>query len=247
MRIALLVLALWCAATSAGSAPQRLVVWGWERPEDLRFIGPDVEVAVQTGFVVLSGDAVIARGRRFPLLAPPGQVTTAVVHIQIDHHHPLAWSAQQRAAAARAVLALLRASGVRRAQIDFEVRRSERRILLDLLSDVRRDLPRDMSLSMTALASWCDTEGWLGAAPVDEIVPMLFRMGPGGAALRGRLEAGGDFADPRCRAALAVSTDAPLRRAPTQRRIYLFSPRSWTAADFQALRRRVGGWASNGG
>jgi hypothetical protein len=245
-RVAALGLALALAAANAQAAP-RLVLWAWERPEDLRFAGPDVEVAAQTGFVALRGEGVWSRGRRFPLKAAPGQPTTAVVHVQIEGHEPLAWTPDQRRAAARAVLAYARQPWARRVQVDFEVRRSQRQVLLDLLADVRAGLPRGTILSMTALASWCETEDWLSAAPVDEIVPMLFRMGPPGEAIRERLAEGRDFTNPRCREAVAISADTPLPRLPSGRRIYLFSPRSWSARDFQQMRRRVEAWSSQGG
>ncbi len=233
-----------CAMVMLGSAraPSRVVVWAWERPEDLRFVGDAADVAIQSGFIVLSGDGVQARGRRFPLRMS-GRPTTALVHIQIDRGRPLAWTLTQRREAAQAVLAFGQAVGADRLQVDFEVRRSERGALLDLLSDVRRGLPKEKRLSMTALASWCETETWLNAAPVDEIAPMLFRLGPGGQRLKAKLAAGGDFANPRCRSALAVSTDAPLARAPHDgRRVYLFDPQSWTEPDYAALRKETARW-----
>jgi len=223
-------------------APGRVVVWAWERPEDLRFVGDAADVAIQSGFIVLSGDGVQVRGRRFPLRMA-GRPSAALVHVQIDHARPLAWTLAQRREAAQAVLAFGQAAGADRLQVDFEVRRSERGVLLDLLSDVRRGLPKDKQLSMTALASWCETEDWLKAAPVDEIVPMLFRMGPGGEPLKAKLEAGGDFANPRCRTALAISTDAPLAYAPADgRRVYLFDPHSWTEPDYAAVREEAARW-----
>jgi len=235
---ALLVLAS-CGPSPA--IPSELILWAWERPEDLRFAGDSAEIAVQTGFVELAGDGILARGRRFPLRTakPPG---TAVVHVQIDHERALEWTPGLRARAAAVVLHYAAAIPAERVQIDFEVRASERQVLLDLLGDVRRGLPPGKHLSMTALASWCDTEGWLEQAPVDEIVPMLFRMTVGGEPLRKRLAAGGDFRNPRCRAALGVATDSPIVRAPPGRRVYLFNPRSWTAADFEMARRRVEAW-----
>jgi hypothetical protein len=240
---ALLLLALPALASCrpAPASPPTFILWAWERPEDLRFTGDAAEVAVQTGFVELAGDAIMARGRRFPLkvAAPPG---TAVVHVQIDHERALIWTPRLRARAAAIVLHYANAIPAPRVQIDFEVRASERQVLLDLLADVRRGLPRSKLLSMTALASWCDTEGWLERAPVDEVVPMLFRMTVGGEALRKRLAAGGDFRNPRCRAALGVATDSPIVRAPPGRRVYLFNPRSWTAADFGKARRGVEAW-----
>lgn len=228
-------------AAPAARAEITPVLWAWERPEDLRF-APSVETAVQTGFVEIGGTGVMGRGRRFVLHAAPGQVSTALVHVQIHRGQPLTWTPTLRAQTAAKVLGYARAGGARRVQIDFEVRQSERQVLLDLLADVRAGLPAGTRLSMTALASWCERETWLADAPVDEIVPMLFRMGAGGAPLKAKLAAGGDFMNPRCRTAYGVSVDAPLAGAPDGRRVYLFSPRSWTARAFDQVRARIAGW-----
>lgn len=216
-------------------------MWAWERPEDLRFAVGKAEVAGQTGFVSIDGDAIHARGRHHPLRVgePP---STAVVHVQIEPGHPLRWAALLRRNLAAAVLHYAQVVPAPRVQVDFEVRASERQALLDLLADVRRGLPAGTILSMTALASWCDTETWLKDAPVDEIVPMLFRMQRGAEAIRQRLAAGGDFRNPRCRTALAVATDTPLPRAPRGRLVYVFAPRSWTAGQFARVREEVGRW-----
>ena len=216
------------------------MLWAWERPEDVRFAKGQAEVAVESASVVLDGDAVLARGRRFPLLAgePP---STSVVHLEIDRARPLVWTRATRAATAAAVLHYATRAPARRVQLDFEVRASERGVLLDVLGDLRRALPRDTALSMTALASWCG-EGWLDRAPVDEVVPMLFRMGRGGEAVRAALADGRDLAHPRCRTALGVAVGAPVPRAPPGRRVYLFDPRSWTPADFEAIQEEVTKW-----
>jgi hypothetical protein len=238
------VIAALLALAACGTSkppPSTLIVWAWERPEDLRFLGDHAEVAVQTGFIELSGQTIFSRGRRFPLLTtrPP---TTTVVHVQIDPALPLEWTPALRARTVAAILHYASAAPARRVQVDFEVRASQRAVLLEVLRDVRAGLPKDTTLSMTALASWCDTETWLEAAPVDEIAPMLFRMTQAGEPLRRRLEAGHDFRNPKCRKALALSTDTPIVRAPPGRRVYLFAPHSWTEADFEAARRQVGGW-----
>lgn len=236
----LLLLAL-AACRGGERARSTLILWAWERPEDLRFAPTEVEIAVQTGFIDIAGGGFTAHGRRYPLLTahPPA---TALVHVQIDPARPVQWTPALRRLVAAAVLHYATLIPAPRVQVDFEVRASERQILLDLLADVRRGLPRGTLLSMTAIASWCDGEAWLDAAPVDEIVPMLFRMTPGGAGLKNRLAAGGDFRNPRCRAALGIASDSPIPRAPPGRRVYLFSPRSWTAADYAAARAEVEGW-----
>jgi hypothetical protein len=218
------------------------VLWAWERPEDLRFAGPEVAVAVLAGTITLSGDRVLAAPRRQPVQVLPDQRLIAVIHVEIDRRQAPDWSPAQRERAAAAALAY--ASGVNAAeiQLDFEVRASERQVLLDLAGDLRAGLPPDRRLSMTALASWCDTEHWLAAAPVDEIVPMLFRMGPGGESLKRRLAEGGDFREPRCRAAIGIATDTPPAGLPPGRRLYVFNPRRWNAADFATLTDEAAKW-----
>lgn len=238
----LLLAALSWALPAHEARAARLIVWAWERPEDLRVLPPGVEVAAQTGFISLSGARVVARGRRFPLLARPEQVTTHLVHVQIDPRAPLAWTPAMRERTVAAILAYGLATPAKRVQVDFEVRASQRSVLLDVLHDVRAGLPQETQLSMTALADWCDTESWVATAPVDEIAPMLFRMGRAGAPLRARLSAGGDFALERCHGALAISTDTPIPRAPGGRRVYLFNPRTWTAAAFETIEREVERW-----
>lgn len=228
------------SCAKAPPPPSTPILWAWERPEDLRF-APDTEVAVHAAFIEIRGERFAARGRRHPLKVarPP---STAVVHIQIDHREPLNWTPALRGQLARAVLGYATAFRTPRVQIDFEVLASERQMLLDVLADVRRGLPKNVTLSMTALASWCETENWLKSAPVDEIVPMLFRMNQPRRELEKSLAKGNDFGNPRCRTALAISTDSPILRAPPGRRVYLFNPRSWTLADFDKARRQMEGW-----
>jgi hypothetical protein len=232
------------AAGLAPPAPQPrayrdLVVWAWERPEDLRFAGTGVTVAILAGTVTLSGPDVLPKPRLQPARVQPAQRVAGVVHVEIDRTRPLPWTAPQRAKAAAAVLALLSDPRFTEAQVDFEVKASQRTVLLDLVQDVRTGLPADRRLSMTALASWCDTETWLDAVAADEVVPMLFRMGPHGDPLRQRLARGGDFRLPRCRAAIGIAADTLPDSIPPNRRVWLFNPDPWTPAAFGAVRDRL--------
>ncbi len=219
--------------TGPSMAQPARIVWAWERPEALETLPPGIGIAAVTGFIrVRAGVIEIERGRRFSLLTAPGRpAPIATVHIEIDQSQPLAWTdalAQQVTAAAIATT-----RGATHVQIDMEVRQSQRAALLDVLRGVRAGLAPGTWLSMTALASWCD-ETWLGAAPVDEIVPMLFRMGRGAGRLRAKLMAGGTFDEPRCRDAAGISLDSPIS-VPTVGRVYIFNPRPWNAAAVAAL------------
>jgi hypothetical protein len=96
-------------------------------------------------------------------------------------------------------------------------------------------MPAGMPLSMTALASWCSYDaGWIDNLPVDEAVPMLFRMEPD----RRRIaEAGGlaavdhvrDFAirEPLCAGSVGISTTEAWPRTAGLR-VYVFPDRGWS-------------------
>ena len=131
--------------------------------------------------------------------------------------------------------AAARIDGVRALQVDFDATLSQRSFYRSLLSDLRQRVPRSIPISMTALTSWCQSDGWIGGLPVVEAVPMLFRMGPGERAAR-------SFRPALCQSSAGVSLDEPLREPPSAARLYIFNPRPWTEASFRAALREVRKW-----
>ncbi len=204
------------------------MLWAWERREDLSFIDPDaVGVAVLAGTVFLRDSEVMARPRFQPLIVPAGTWLLAVVRIQANHAHAPSLSQDQRAPAVHAIERLARGkfAGL---QIDFDATSSQRRFYRDLLFDLRRDLPRSLPLSITAIASWCTYDDWLATLPIDEAVPMLFRMGPDGERVRDYLAHGGDCRASVARRSVGIATDETLVNLPSGRRVYIFSPHAWS-------------------
>jgi Protein of unknown function (DUF3142) len=223
----------WVSAPRAPAAQRMkrlppVMLWAWERREDLSFIDPGaVGVAVLAGTVYLYGDAVTARPRFQPLIVPPGTRLVAVVRIQANHARPASLSADQRARTVHAIDHLARGRFAA-LQIDFDATRSQRRFYRDLLFDLRRELPPALPLSITAIASWCIYDDWLATLPIDEAVPMLFRMGPDSERVREYLADGGDFRAGVARRSLGIAADETLVNLPPGRRIYIFSPHAWS-------------------
>ena len=133
-------------------------------------------------------------------------------------------------------------AGVTALQIDFDATLSEHALYRDLLIEVRKKLPPNFPLSITALASWCIGDRWLEQLPpgtIDEAVPMLFRMGPEAKEIENYVLSGPDFRVAACGGSLGVSTDEPSSKRilkdktffgvddPGARRIYVFSPKPW--------------------
>jgi hypothetical protein len=220
-----------------------LMLWAWERPEDFGFLAEraagepgDVGVAYLQATILLRRGGLQLVRRRSALRIPPPVVRLPVVRVEaaadavLDDH--------QRAELTAALLEQAAAADLGRLQVDFEALASQRSFYRGILAALRAKLPAGYPLSITALGSWCLSDRWLARLPVDEIVPMFYRLGREGPALRAALGRGTDLA-PECRAAHGLSIDEPMVLPPSPRRLYLFSPTSWHNASFAAALARL--------
>jgi hypothetical protein len=217
-----------------------LMLWAWDRNDDLRFIDTrDTGVALLAATVTLRGDGVALEPRRNPLALPAGVRRVAVVHVETDRAERPTLSAKQLHRFVEMLAAVGEAVPHHVLQVDFEAVASQRAFLIDAVAALRQQRP-GAAISVTALASWCFNESWTARLAADEVVPMLFRMGYDGRRLRAHLESGGDFRGGECRSSLGVATDELPAALPTGRRIYVFSPRRWTAETYNTVRTRIG-------
>ena len=211
----------------------RVMLWAWERPTDLRFINPEeTGVAFLAQSIRLRSGEVEIRPRLQSLNLPEAASLMAVARVETDKPD---LSALQREKLAEAIADMAQLPNVSHIQIDFDATKSERRFYRDVIVDVRRRLPGNVSLSMTALASWCSYDNWLSDLPIDEAVPMLFRMAGDGKQIARRLDAGDDFIAPPCRHSYGISTDEPRSSLSSARRFYVFSPGPWTEQAVRAI------------
>lgn len=209
----------------------RVFVWAWEQPEDLRFLDPhSAGIAFLDRTIFLDHGGLTVRPRLQPLNFAPGTALMAVVRVE-----PRGLPLPDAGATAAAIAQAAHGPGIRALQVDFDAARSQRAFYRQVLTDLRSRLPRAMPLSMTGLASWCESDNWIEGLPVAEAVPMLFRMGAGERAAR-------SFRPDLCRSSAGVSTDEPLHTPPAAARLYIFSPRPWTRAEFNSALHEVHRW-----
>jgi hypothetical protein len=242
-RTSIILLLAWLAGAGSPGPPERLgglphvMLWAWERPEDLTFAPQlGVGVAALDRTVTLRGAAIDVQPRRQPLRVDAMTPIVSVVRIEAD---AAAAGEADPARVAEAIVRAARRPGTRAIQIDFDATRSQRDLYRRIVHDVRARLPRELPLSMTALASWCAGDAWIDELPVDEIVPMLFEMGPDRSAIAGRVRADAPFGEGRCASAVGVSMREPPGRLPRASRAYVFSYASWTRESAAAAVREV--------
>lgn len=216
-----------------------IILWAWERPEDLGFMDPGrFGVAFLAQTLVLSGQEVIYNPRRQPLKVSPQTRLIAVTRIESQKTtgKQVALSTAQREKLVALILKTRELTNVAALQVDFDVVTSEREFYRALLGDLRKQLPDDVPLSITALASFCLGDRWLSDLPVDEAVPMIFRMGADNQPIRNFLANGDDFKEPLCQRSYGISLDEPLpMKFARSRRLYVFNVRSWSERDLASL------------
>ena len=217
------------------------VLWAWERPEDLRFINPqNTAVAFLADTIQLHGDTVVVRPRLQSVRVPDHVHLVAVVRIECDQNAALNHGQIAETATVIAKAAWL--PRVVAVQVDFDATRSQRDFYRSLLLDLRQRLGSVVPISITALASWCFGDDWISALPINEAVPMLFRMGSGANEVVGLLRPGRDFREPICQGSLGVSTDERWASLPGGRRLYVFNEHSWTERTELGFLREVEQW-----
>jgi hypothetical protein len=209
------------------------MLWAWERPEHLRFLNSTATgVAFLDRTITIDKDSSRVRPRFQPLVVPETVPLVAVVRVETSTR--TVWSDSLERRVAEQVAAAANA-GVTAVQIDFDATLSERSAYRRVIGHVRAALPPTVGLQITALASWCLGDPWIRDLPVDDAVPMLFRMGPDDRNVRQHLSAGGDFSLPMCRHSIGVSSDEPTPHGPAGRRQYIFNPRAWTQEAFRVV------------
>jgi hypothetical protein len=218
----------------------RVMVWAWERSEDLRGLDPRIGVAYLAATYQWRGEHLQRLPRRQPLKVDDQTPLVAVVRLETDKRHIPDFNVDTRQRLAREIAALRQRPGVRAVQIDFDATVSERTFYRDLLVDTRAALGA-FPLSMTALASWCMDDHWIDELPVDEAVPMLFRLGPVNVPFV-RAGAAGTMRASLCAGAVGVSTDEPTPALRGGRRAYVFHPRSWTLEAVRDAAKEVTRW-----
>lgn len=216
------------------------ILWAWERPEDLRFL--DVKnfgVAFLAQTLFLEQNEIVYKPRRQPLKLAPETYLIAVTRIETsrDNSKRPVLSDEQKNKVVNYIKKTLELPNIKAVQIDFDALSSERNFYRNLVNAVKKELPENFPLSITALASWCVGDAWFNDFPVDEAVPMAFDMGADDRTIRDFLGRESDWNEPLCRASYGISIDEPLRvNFKPNRRFYYFKSKAWSTEDLEILK-----------
>ena len=215
-----------------------VVLWAWERPEDLRTLTPDVGVAYLAATFRIVGDRVITLPRMQPLMVRKNVPLISVFRIEVDERKRTELTDKCARQLCKKICRFANVPRTQATQIDFDALLDERDFYSILLTYLRASLPASHPISITALVSWCTCDNWMKKLPIDESVPMFFSMGPETHNILAGVDMGRRFMDTRCDQSLGISLDEPAvnsmvvphalrhkRKEPI--RIYIFSKMTW--------------------
>jgi hypothetical protein len=213
------------------------VAWIWPDSNGPRAAHGDAspyrEAAVLVESLMLRAGGIEHGGRTQPLALPAGVRLVPVVHLEAAEDAPAEFTPAQRDAIVAAVRRQggTAAAGAGLLQLDFEAPARQRDAYRKLVATVREALPAGVRLSVTVLAHWCAQGDWLDRLPVDEVVPMLYRLGPHADDWRRRFAQDDAGLARRCRGpALGFATNDPPPAALIARaaRPYWFDEAAWS-------------------
>jgi hypothetical protein len=219
--------------------PTRMI-WAWERPEDVRSFDPaKYGVAFLAQTIFLENGQVLPRPRRQPLEVAQGAYLIAVTRIETNKDgakRPL-FDQEMSSRTAALIRNTLELPDVKGIQVDFDAVASERTFYRSLVTTLKNQLPADIPLTMTSLASWCTGDAWFNDFPVDEAVPMVFQMGADDEKIKTFLRNGNDWNEPLCRGSYGLSVDEPLNiNLRSGRRMYFFKSSAWRPSDLEQIK-----------
>jgi hypothetical protein len=215
------------------------ILWAWERPEDLRFVNASkFGVAFLAQTLLLKNDEVIRQPRRQSLQIAANTYLIAVTRIETDKQnlHQSDLSDERKKTVVSLIKKTLELPNVKAVQIDFDATVSERNFYRGVIHELKKQLPENTPLTITALASWCVGDAWFKDLPIDQAVPMAFQMGADDKEIRRFLTDGNDWREPLCQDSYGIAVDEPLKvNFKPNRRFFYFKSRAWEKADLEKL------------
>jgi|LakMenEpi03Aug12_release.lakeMendotaPanAssembly.Ray.scaffolds.fasta_scaffold278032_2 hypothetical protein len=246
-------------------------IWAWERDEDLSFIDPvKVTVSYFAGMIYVRGASIEFRPRTQKLKLPTGTQTVPVFRIEtlrigsrsdsasadaLDRGDRDPRTADPGTADPGAADYVVKTIVERlkdlppsnMVQIDFDALQDERSFYHAVLSKLRHQLPATTKISITALGSWLLGDKWLQDGDADEVVAMLFSIGPDRTNILNRLQRQKLDSGTNANLTLGISanetsTNRVLFGAHLQNqfnKLYIFNSRPWTRDRFNAITKEA--------
>jgi len=220
-----------------------VIFWVWERPENLYFIkDKNISFAYLAGTITKTDKNLEYYSRKQPLRIPDNSNTISVIRIEDRSKDHIFEDKYLSEISDYVVKSCIEKTSNIACQIDFDATESQIEFYKKLVISVREKLPKEMKLSLTALVSWCvNDKTWFDGLPIDEAVPMFFRLGREENIYWQRISEGKLNISNSCQKAVGIATDesVPNNIYMKDKPIYIFNNEYWTQANWDIMKLEI--------
>lgn len=235
-----MIKALLMSSFSLWSSPQEpsLVLWTWDRREDLSFIHPDRTkvAALRATLKVSSQGQYWLESRHSPYSVPAHTQQIAVFRLEISTKASV--DADTLFKMTHDIKSL--SASTSEIQLDFDATQSQRPFYHHLIQALRE--LGFKKISITALASWCAHERWLDTLNIDYAVPMVYNLGVDSIKLKNILLKNPSWKSLKCRGNFGLLPQDVEKLTPkmlTSSKIFIFNPHKWDKTLYETLLRKM--------
>jgi hypothetical protein len=218
------------------SSKPSLILWSWQRKDDLSFLKAKTPVAALIGTIYMNAQGFKIDPRTNPLSLSPHASILPVVRLEIDPQIPLGKKSLMSLVSAISSLAHPEKYGA--LQIDFDAKKSQRAFYKNLLSSLKKTHPH-LKLSITALASWCVGDPWVDMLPIDYAVPMVFNLAEEREFIYKYLRHHKNWKAQKCKGYIGMNQKDLWELPPMPWYIFIFNDKAWSQEDYGLLKRSI--------
>ena len=214
----------------------KVFLWEWQNQNNLDFVDAEkAGVAYLSQTLVVNRQSITLYPRRKRLKVNPATYLVAVTRIESWPRNS-GFSSKQISQVARMIARTSRDRDIKGIQIDFDARPSERKFYKAVLTKLRAEIPREMTLSITVPVSACFGDSWIKDLPIDEAVPMSFRVSDDEGKIGARLSRLKSITQPLCKKSIGYSFKGSFKvQFSRDRTNYYFASQPWRSEDLYKL------------
>jgi len=229
-------------------------IWAWDRFDDLSFLKDDTSVTSYAGTFYLRDNRSLFDPRKKELVCPKDTLRMPSFRIESVSKIEPDYEESAIAGICETIKQYLRNHNEcqKMVQIDFDASQSEREFYKKLLVELRKTLKTnqntsDTKISITALTSWCLKDKWMQSLDVDEIVIMLFSLGPDKEEILTSLKDNNLDTGNKASTAIGISANEPNTNEALKilgilndaQKVYIFQSLPWTKNRFISITNEV--------
>ena len=216
--------------------PSQLVLWSWQRQDNVSFVNKNTLIAPLVGTIAFNGNNFQVFPRSNPLTLETSAQLIPVVRLEIKPGFFIDDKTLEKIIFH--ILALTQPCKAKEIQIDFDATTSQRSFYAKLLTHLRIALP-NTRLSITALASWCLGDPWIENLPIDYAVPMVYNLGEDLQSIKRFLLNTKKWKACKCRGYIGLNRKDIFIKVPKGWTIFIFNDEAWTLRSYESLLKEI--------